>query len=104
MEIYKWKWMVLGALGCMNNADFEEKKLVNYNIVLDMFIICQKLRHVQVIKIILYAHVLIDLQSNPPNSDVNDVEGHESHPFCTTLDLQLSFIALYVITVELTAL
>ena len=22
MEIYKWKWMVLGALGCMNNADF----------------------------------------------------------------------------------
>ena len=24
MEIYKWKWMVLGALGCMNNADFEK--------------------------------------------------------------------------------
>ena len=23
MEIYKRKWMVLGALGCMNNADFE---------------------------------------------------------------------------------
>ena len=22
MEIYKWKWMVLGALGCMNNADY----------------------------------------------------------------------------------
>ena len=21
IEIYKWKWMVLGALGCMNNAD-----------------------------------------------------------------------------------
>ena len=21
MEIYKWKWMVLGALGCINNAD-----------------------------------------------------------------------------------
>ena len=21
-ETYKWKWMVLGALGCMNNADF----------------------------------------------------------------------------------
>ena len=47
MEIYKWKWMVLGALGCMNNADFE--KLLNDNIVLDVFIICQKLRHVQVI-------------------------------------------------------
>ena len=31
MEIYKWKWMVLGALGCMNNGDFEKK--VNDNIV-----------------------------------------------------------------------
>ena len=35
MEIYKWKWMVLGALGCMNNAGFE-KHLVNDNIVLDV--------------------------------------------------------------------
>jgi hypothetical protein len=26
MEIYKWKWMVLGALGCINNADFEKQK------------------------------------------------------------------------------
>ena len=26
MEIYKWKLMILGALGCMNNADFEKKK------------------------------------------------------------------------------
>ena len=25
MEIYKWKWMVLGALGYMNNTDFEKK-------------------------------------------------------------------------------
>ena len=47
MEIYKWKWMLLGALGCMNNADL--KKLVNDNIVLDVFIIFQKLRHVQII-------------------------------------------------------
>ena len=39
METYKWKCMVLGALGCMNNADFE-KKLVNDNIVLDVFVIC----------------------------------------------------------------
>ena len=30
--------MVLGALGCMNNADFE-KKVVNDNIVPDVFII-----------------------------------------------------------------
>ena len=39
MEIYKWKWMVLGALGCMNNADFE---IVNDSIVLDVFIIFRK--------------------------------------------------------------
>ena len=38
---------VLGALGSMNNADFE-KKVID-NIVLDVFIICQKLRHVQLI-------------------------------------------------------
>ena len=24
MEVYKWKWIVLAALGYMNNADFEE--------------------------------------------------------------------------------
>ena len=50
MEIYKWKWIVFGALGCVNNADFENKNiLVKESIVLDVFIICQKLRHVQVI-------------------------------------------------------
>ena len=38
--------MVLGVLGCMNNA----AKKVNDKIVLDVFIIYQKLRHVQVIK------------------------------------------------------
>ena len=36
------------CLGCMNNTDFE-KKIVNDNIGLDMFIIGQNLRHVQVI-------------------------------------------------------
>ena len=40
--------MVLGALGCINNADFEQK-LVIVNIVLDVFIICQNLLQVQVI-------------------------------------------------------
>ena len=40
--------MVLGSLGYMNNTYFENN-LVNDNIVLDVFIICQKLRHVQVI-------------------------------------------------------
>ena len=48
MEIYKWKWMVLGALGCMNNADFHKKR-VNDSIVLDVFIICHKLPNLQVI-------------------------------------------------------
>ena len=42
--------MVLGALGCMNNEDFEKKKEVNDNIVLDVFITCQKLRQVKIIK------------------------------------------------------
>ena len=51
MEIYEYKlnWMVLGALGCMNYEDLGGGNIVNDNIVLDMFIICQKLRHVQVI-------------------------------------------------------
>ena len=49
MAMYKWKWMVLDALGCMNNADIGGKK-VNDNIVLDVFIMCQKFKHVQVIK------------------------------------------------------
>jgi hypothetical protein len=38
---------VEGALRCINNADSEKK--VNGNIVLDVFIVCQKLRYVQVI-------------------------------------------------------
>ena len=49
LVVYKWKWMVLGALECMNNADFEKNKLVNNNVVLDVFNIYQKLRHLQVI-------------------------------------------------------
>ena len=44
METYKQQWMMLDALECTNNEDFEKK--VNNNIVLDVFIICQKLRHV----------------------------------------------------------
>ena len=39
--------MVLHALRCLNDVDLE-KKVVNDNIVLDVFIICQKL-HVKVI-------------------------------------------------------
>ena len=38
--------MLLGARGYTNNADFEKKKIVNDNIVLDVFIICQKSRQV----------------------------------------------------------
>ena len=43
-----------------------KEKKVNDNIVLDVFIICHKLRHVQVILKIPYTYLLIDLQSNPP--------------------------------------
>ena len=25
-KMYKWKWMVLRAIGCVNNVDFEERK------------------------------------------------------------------------------
>ena len=38
MKTYIWKRMVLGALGCMNNADFEIKEKVNDNVVLEVFI------------------------------------------------------------------
>jgi hypothetical protein len=57
--------MVLGALGWMHNADFE-KQIVNDNIVLDVFIIFQALRHVQSILKKSTVLVLIDLQSNFP--------------------------------------
>ena len=56
MEIYKWKWIPLGALGYMNNAVFERRKKTKKkqnkkrkekkerkekvnNIVIDVFII-----------------------------------------------------------------
>ena len=55
MEIYKFKWMVLGALGCMNNADFEKKKKINDNIVLDVLLFVRNYD----------SYVLKDLQSNP---------------------------------------
>ena len=104
----------------MNNADF---KNVNDYIVPDVFIICQRLRHVQLIlkNVVL---VLISFQSNPqklPQSATQDMEGVEYHrlhhvwiftsyvlveslPFFTTLDFKWVSIALSVITVELTAL
>ena len=71
--------MVLGALGSMNNADLE-KKIVIDNIVLDVFIICQKLRHVQVI-LKNTVRLLIDFQINPPKrpqSAANDLESVEN--------------------------
>ena len=49
----------------MHNADFE-KQIVNDNIVLDVFIIFQALRHVQSILKKSTVLVLIDLQSNFP--------------------------------------
>ena len=60
----------------MNNADFEKKKILNDNIVLDEFIICQKLWHKSNLKNTL----LIDPETNPPKrpqSAAIDVEGVE---------------------------
>ena len=45
--VYKCKWILIGALVCKINADFEEK-LMNNNIVLDVYYF-QNLPHVQVI-------------------------------------------------------
>ena len=39
---------------------------VNDNIVVYVFIICQKLQHVQIIYKLPHSYVLIDLHSNPP--------------------------------------
>ena len=44
MAIHKWKWMVLGPLGCMNNADFE-KKIVNDNRVVNKWDLRHRHRH-----------------------------------------------------------
>ena len=39
-----------GTIECLNNADFEKKnKSVNDNILLGVFIICEKLRDIQLI-------------------------------------------------------
>ena len=73
--------MVLDALGCMNNVDFEKKKLVNDNIVLDVVYYSSEITiHTSNLKQIPYSYVLIDFLNNPPKrpqSAVNDVEGVE---------------------------
>ena len=41
MKIYKWMWMMLGALGYMNYTEFEDlKNKKKDNVVLYVFIIC----------------------------------------------------------------
>jgi hypothetical protein len=62
-----------------------KKKIVNNNIVLDVFIICQELRHVQVISKISYSYILIYLQINrrngpqPASNDLEDIEYRRLH-------------------------
>ena len=34
--VYKWTWIVLDAIGCINNVDL--KKIVNGYIMLDVFV------------------------------------------------------------------
>ena len=67
-ENIKMEVDVLGALGCMNIADFEEKKFVNDNIVLDVFIICQKLRHVVAMTIPSHITIIIIIIVIPSKS------------------------------------
>ena len=56
--------MDVDGVRCSWNKSGFEKKLVNDDIVLDLFIIYQKLQHIQVISKIPYSYVLIDLQNN----------------------------------------
>ena len=45
LEIYKSKWMMSGALGCKNNADFDWQHCARCVFIYHyVFIICQKLR------------------------------------------------------------
>ena len=50
--------MVLGALRCLNSADFEKKKIVNFNIVLEVFIMSEIMTHTSNLKntILVRAH------------------------------------------------
>ena len=105
MEIYKWKWMVLGALGCINNANFEKKNCKWQHCVRCVYYLSEITT--RTIWKTPYSYIPMDFQSNPPmrlHSATNDVEGveyrrlhyvwistsHGSHIFCPTLDLQLS--------------
>ena len=87
-EISKWKWMVLGALGCMNNADF--LKFSKWLYVRCVYYLSKFMTHTSNLK----NTILIDLQSSPPKASTvrcrHDVLV-KSHAFCTTIDLQLNF-------------
>ena len=63
MEIYKWKWMVLGALGCMNNADFE-KISKSQHCARCVYYLSEITTRASNLKN-TYSYILIDCQSNP---------------------------------------
>ena len=42
MKIYKWKWMMLGALRSINNVDIERKKSNKLQLVQNVFTNCHK--------------------------------------------------------------
>ena len=97
MEIYKCKWMVLDALGCMNNAEFgEKKKKVNdiLHIVSIFWLQWVQVTHTSIqfyrwwrssFKV-LWISVFLCL--------FLPITQAVSIPFCTTLDLQLSFCSV----------
>jgi hypothetical protein len=85
MEIYKWKWMVLGA--DLKNSKWQHCARCIYYLS-EITTRTSNLKNT--------ALLLIDLQSNPPKRPVRcrHVVLVESHPFCPTLDLQLSLYSL----------
>jgi hypothetical protein len=124
-EMYKWKWMVLGALGCMNNADFGKKSGKWPYCATCVYYLSEITTRTSNLKntVIVRTHIPSKPISQSVHSPLptmwkasNTVSftmyefWHlmilvESHPFCKTFDLQLSFyIALCFITVEVTAL
>ena len=92
MKVYKWKWMLLDALGWMHTADFEKENTKLY--------IAYHLHYLTsvstcgTVSMEFYANEDFPLKSYgwsvflclcPPVTQAVSI------PFCTTLDLQLSF-------------
>ena len=58
MDIYKWNWMVLRALDCMNNVEIKIIKIKNNEIIKN-----KNSCHDLIAKPRIYKHTLLKLQS-----------------------------------------